>query len=320
MLIDKKEIDKTLRHIALGAIEAVENVAGATKKVVDKSTEAIVDTLDANEDGNANIEDIIIAVLRTPGSHVDREEFLRKRFEPVCNKEILEKAIKKNPIKAGISMTDIDEIAEDVIKVERNFATGISATLGTQGGMLLTACVPADIIQYFVYTLRIVQKQLYLYGFPELDLKERKSGFNPATISLFTICLGVMYDVEGASDAIKVIAKLQASGAKKKEMKKALTEGIIENEVEDAAEWFEERMVPYFIYSSVKNMVPLFSGIICGEDTYRTIGKNSGQLKEVLKDTALSNPMHEESKEEKKIWKKLEQVINENKEMNKEEE
>ena len=37
----------------------------------------------------------------------------------------------------------------------------------------------------------------------------------------------------------------------------------------------------------------------------------------VLKDTILSNPGHEETKEEKKLWKKLEQAVIENK--NKEE-
>ena len=317
MLIDKKKVNKTLRHIALGAIETVENVTDATKKVVDKSSEVITETLDANEDGTVDIEDIIIAVLRTPGSHVDREEFFRKRFEENYGEEVVLKALKKNPIKAGISMIEIDEIADDVIKVERNFATGISATLGTQGGALLTASVPADIIQYFVYTLRIVQKQLYLYGFPEINLKEKKNGFDEATLSLFTICLAAMYDVEGASDAIKVIAKLQYAGAKKREMRKALTEGIIDKEVEDATEWFEERMVPYFVSSSIKSMVPLFSSLICGEYTFRTIGENSWKLKEVLKDTALSNPIHEDSKEEKKLWKKLEQAVIENK--NKEE-
>ena len=77
MLIDKKKINKALRHIALGAIETVENVTDATKKVVDKSGEVITEALDANEDGTADIEDIIIAALRTPGVNVDREEFFR---------------------------------------------------------------------------------------------------------------------------------------------------------------------------------------------------------------------------------------------------
>ena len=48
MKLDKKGINKTLRHIALGAIEAVENVAGATKKGGDKSAEVITEPLDAN--------------------------------------------------------------------------------------------------------------------------------------------------------------------------------------------------------------------------------------------------------------------------------
>ena len=317
MLIDKKKINKALRHIALGAIETVENVTDATKKVVDKSGEVITEALDANQDGTADIEDIIIAALRTPGVYVDREEFFRKVFEEKYGADTINTAIKKNPLKACISMIEIDEIADEVIKTERNFVTGISATLGTQGGIGLIAAVPADIIQYHVYLIRIAQKLLYLYGFPKIDMEEKSSGFEEATINLFTICLGIMNEVEGTSDAIKVIAKAQYNGAKKRAMKKILTDGIIEEEAEDAAEWFEERMAKSFIASSVKAMVPIVSSVICGTSTFASFETCADNLRDVLKDTILSNPGHEESKEEKKLWKKLEQVVIENK--NKEE-
>ncbi len=313
MKIDKKGINKTLRHIALGAIEAVENVTGTTKKVVDKSAEAIVDALDANQDGNADIEDIIIAVLRTPGSHIDREEFFRKVFEEKYGEETIELAIKKNPLKASISMIEIDEIADEVIKTERNFVAGISATLGTQAGIGIIAAVPADIIQYHVYLLRIAQKMLYLYGFPEINVTEKNNTFDEATINLFTICLGIMNEVEGTIEAIKVIAKAQYNGAKKRAMKKLLTEGVIDKEAEDTAEWFEERMVKSFIASAAKAMVPIVSTVICGGSTFASFEICADNLREVLKDTMLSNPAHEESKEEKKLWKKLEQVISESK-------
>ncbi|MBR6689553.1 MAG: hypothetical protein IKL68_06025 [Clostridia bacterium] len=319
MLIDKRKVNKKLRDIALGAIETVENVTNVTKKVVDKSSEVIVETLDANRDGEADIEDIIIAALRTPGSRVDREEFFRKVFEEKYGEETIEVAIKKNPLKASISMIEIDEIANEIIKSERNFVTGISATLGTQGGVGLIAAVPADIIQYHVYLIRIAQKLLYLYGFPKIDMEEKSSGFDEATINLFTICLGIMNEIEGTSDAIKVVSKAQYNGSKKRDMKKILTEGVIEEEAEDAAEWFEERMVKSFIASSVKAMVPIVSSVICGTSTFASFETCADNLRDVLKDTALSNPGHEESKEEKKLWKKLEQVVIENKNKDKEE-
>ncbi len=313
MLIDKRKVNKTLRKIALGAIETVENVTDATKKVVDKSADVIVETLDANRDGEADIEDIIIAALRTPGSKVDREEFFRKVFEEKYGEETIALAIKKNPLKASISMIEIDEIANEVIKTERNFVAGISATLGTQGGIGLIAAVPADIIQYHVYLLRIAQKMLYLYGFPEINVTEKNNTFDEATINLFTICLGIMNEVEGTVAAIKVIAKAQYNGAKKRAMKKLLTEGVIDKEADDAAEWFEERMAKSFITSAAKAMVPIVSSVICGSSTFASFEICADNLREVLKDTMLSNPAHEESKEEKKLWKKLEEAVTENK-------
>ena len=319
MHINTKGIDKTLKNIVKGAIGAVESVTGATKKVVDKSGEVIVEALDANQDGTADIEDVIIAALRTPGVKVDREEFFRKVFEEKYGEDTINLAIKKNPLKACISMIEIDEIANEVIKSERNFVTGISATLGTQGGVGVIAAVPADIIQYHVYLIRIAQKLLYLYGFPKIDMEEKSFGFDEATINLFTICLGIMNEIEGTSDAIKVVSKAQYNGAKKRAMKKILTEGVIEEEAEDAAEWFEERMVKSFIASSVKAMVPIVSSVICGTSTFASFETCAENLRDVLKDTALSNPGHEETKEEKKLWKKLEQVVIENKNKDKEE-
>ena len=44
-----------------------------------------------------------------------------------------------------------------------------------------------------------------------------------------------MNEVEGTSDAIRVVSKAQYNGAKKRAMKKILTEGVIEEEAEDAA-------------------------------------------------------------------------------------
>ncbi len=38
----------------------------------------------------------------------------------------------------------------------------------------MVATIPADIIQYYSYTLRTTQKLLYLYGFPEIGSDEEE--------------------------------------------------------------------------------------------------------------------------------------------------
>lgn len=74
-------------------------------------------------------------------------------------------AIAYTPAHAGISVEEIDKIADEVIKFERNCVSGISTALGAPGGWAMAATIPADIVQYYGYTLRAMQKLLYLYGF-----------------------------------------------------------------------------------------------------------------------------------------------------------
>ena len=108
----------------------------------------------------------------------------------------------------------IDKIADEVIKHERNCVSGISAALGMPGGVAMAATIPADIAQYYGYMLRATQKLMYLYGFPAINLDEKDQTFDSETMNTLIICLGVMYGVAGANNALKAMAKALATGVK----------------------------------------------------------------------------------------------------------
>lgn len=91
----------------------------------------------------------------------------------------------------------------------------------------MIATIPADIIQYYGYMLRAAQKLMYLYGFPEIDVNEKGQTFDTQTLNLLIVCLGVMYGVAGANNAIKAMARALAVGVKKKLINTALTKGTI---------------------------------------------------------------------------------------------
>lgn len=159
--MDKK--NKVELFDSFGAVkDALSKAADAT---ITKATEA----LDANNDGTFDIQDVIILAVRTPGVHVTRSSFLRKELFKNHPDDVIEDAIARTPALAGIPAEEIDRIANEVIKLERNCVSGISAALGMPGGAAMAATIPADIVQYYGYTLRAIQKLLYLYGFPEID-------------------------------------------------------------------------------------------------------------------------------------------------------
>lgn len=214
------------------------------------------------------------------------------------SEEVLEKAIETTPAQAGISLAEVDVIADNVIQFERNCVTGISAALGAPGGAAMAATIPADIIQYYGYMLRTAQKLMYLYGFPEIEIDEKTQIFDSETLNMLTVCLGVMYGVAGANNAIKAIAKALASGVEKKLINKALTKGTIYPIVKSVAKWFGKKMTKEVFAGFFKKAIPVVGGVIGGGITYVTFKPCCDNLKATLRDTKLSNPEHEDSEKE----------------------
>lgn len=167
------------------------------------------------------------------------------------------------------------------------------------GGFATVATIPADIAQYYGYMLRAMQKLMYLYGFPELDLEENGQMFDSATINTMTLCLGVMYGAAGANNALKAMAKGLASGVEKQLMKKALTKGTIYPIIKSISKWFGVHMTKEVFAGFFKKAIPVVGGAIGGGITFVSFKPCCDKLKENLKDTYLSNPDHRETEEEK---------------------
>ncbi len=257
--------------------------------------------MDVNGDGQVDIEDVIIMGLRIPGICIKRDEFLRSEFMKDYPQEVIDNAIAFNPAHAGITVYEIEKYANEVIKYERNCVSGISAVLSTPGGAAMAATIPADIAQYYGYMLRVTQKLLYLYGFPEIDVMEKGKKFDTETLNILTLCLGVMYGVAGANNALKAVAKALGNGVQKQLMKKALTKGTIYPVVRNVAKWFGVRMTKEVFTGFFKHAIPVVGGVIGGGLTYMSFKPCCDRLKASLQDTLLSNPNHEYTEEENEI-------------------
>lgn len=289
-------------EIHTNAVQGVQKVTSAAsekiKKGADKSTEVVSKVMDVNGDGQVDIEDIIIISLKIPGICIDREQFLRSELMKDFPAEVIDDAVEFNPAHAGITPDEIEKYADEVIKFERNCVTGISAALSTPGGVAMAATIPADIAQYYGYMMRAAQKLLYLYGFPQIDVTEKGKKFDTETLNILTLCLGVMYGVAGANNALKAVAKALGSGVQKQLMKKALTKGTIYPVVKNIAKWFGVRMTKEVFAGFFKHAIPVIGGVIGGGLTYISFKPCCDKLKLSLQDTLLSNPNSETAEDE----------------------
>ena len=270
----------------------------AKDSIVAKATTA----LDVNGDGEIDIQDIIVLAVRTPGIHITRDSFLRKELFKNYPPETVEDAIKWTPALAGIPSDEIDKIADEVIKYERTCVSGISAALGMPGGAAMAATIPADILQYYGYTLRAVQKLLYLYGFPEIDSDGEGIMLDSETINRIIICLGVMNGVAGANNAIKGLARAFAQGVEKKLLNTALTKGAFYPFVKATMKWFGVRLTREVFAGTIKKAIPVVGGVLGGGITFFSFKPCCMNLKKALSDTLLSNPNHVSDAEEEHIY------------------
>jgi len=297
-LFDGKKVGESLHGLADKVGKITGDITNKTRNLALYSTDSVINVIDQNGNGEIDIEDIVIMGLRVPGIKINRAEFLKREFFKNHPQNVIDVAIANTPAQAKIPLIEIDKIADEVIKFERNCVSGISAALSTPGGLAMVATIPADIAQYYGYMLRVAQKLLYLYGFPEIDTEEKGQKFDSETMNILILCLGVMYGVAGANNAIKVMAKALATGVEKKLIRAALTKGTIYPMVKSVMKWFNVNLTKKIFAEAFKKAIPVVGGVIGGGITFVTFKPCCDKLKASLQDTLLSNPNHNISDEE----------------------
>lgn len=295
---EKRKLGTSIKELAGNVGEKTSVIVRKSTETIDETKEAVFRAIDVNGDGQVDIEDVILMAFKVPGVSINRENFLRKELLTKYPDDIVEKAVLETPMKANIGQTDIEKIATAVIQNERLKVSGISAALGTPGGAAMVATIPADIAQYYGCMLRVAQKLLYLYGFPQIEYKENEQTFDTETMNQIILCMGVMFGVANAKNGLLALAKALGTGVEKQLVKKALTKGTIYPIVKSISKWFGVKMTKEVFVGFFKKAIPVVGGVVGGGLTYATFKPCCVKLKEVLEDTYLSNPQYGEREEE----------------------
>lgn len=233
--------------------------------------------------------------MKLPGVRIDREQFLRKELGRKHPKVIVQRAIDRNPAYARIERYEIDKLASHAINYECNKTTALSTVAGLPGGVVGVASIPADIVQYFGFMLRIIQKLAYLYGFEDFHLNEDE--VDDEILNEIIIFIGVMFGAQEAAIAIKAIAKVAGESVAKKLARKALTKGTIYPIVKKVAPWLGVHMNKQIFSNGVGRAIPVVGGVLAGGLTYATFKPCSNRLKATLRELPISDPEYYRSGE-----------------------
>lgn len=286
---EKKNIFDDAKEKITQTAQFVGDKAGVAKEMISEGTIRLVDE---NGNGQIDLEDFVVKALRTPGIHVNRTEYLSNAFRKYCNEETINNAIATTPAKAGISRTIADKAANESINLQKTLAAATSLGLGAAPGGLAVdlATTVTDLGQFYGHLLVIMQKLMYLYGYPELDLTKNQAGIDDGTMNLIIIGIGTMAGVEAACKFMNKLSVMLANNVPKILLRGVLAEKVAFQVTKDVCAYFGVRLTRELAKKGIGNSIKVFGGIIVGSITFVSFSSSCKNFQKIISNSPLSDP------------------------------
>mgnify|MGYP000039721436 CR=1 FL=1 len=228
--------------------------------------------------------DFLAKVVRVPGVRVNRDEFLRQELRKLhLSDDTIARALSSNPVMAGVSLAQIDTLAEEAISYETNKSAAISFVAGLPGGFAMLGTIPADLMQYYVHALRIMQKLAYLYGWGELLPDGRDT--DDDTLGVLAVFFGVMLGVGGAAQSLTAFARVAAKTAYQNHAtKRALMSITWYPVVKHSLRLIGINITKSTAAKGFSKIVPVIGGFVSSGLTFMALQSQSALLKEHLRE------------------------------------
>ena len=280
--------DNGIREKVENIFDTIEEKArDAAKLVADKTLEIA----DENKDGKINLIDFLIKALKTKPIKVERAEYLRKSFKKYYDESTIEKAIETTPAKANISKEIVERIAQNAIALEKTVVTVSSIGLGyTPGGLGIDAATTvADLAQYYGHILVVMQKLMYLYGYPELELESENGNIDDETMNLIIMGVGTMAGVKEAAKFINIIAEKLAINVPKQILKKGFSTKVAFKVVKKVLNYVGIKLTKDVATKGIANAIKFVGGVAMGGMTFAAFSSSCDNFHKAIKDTPLSD-------------------------------
>ena len=215
---------------------------------------------------------------------VNRDEFLRQELRKLrMDENAIARALSSNPVMAGVSLAQIDTLAEEAISYETNKSAAISFVAGIPGGFAMLGTIPADLMQYYVHALRIMQKLAYLYGWGELLPDGRDA--DDDTLGILAVFFGVMLGVGGAAQSLTAFARVAVKTAYQNHAtKRALMSITWYPVVKHSLRLIGINITKSTAAKGFSKIVPVIGGFVSSGLTFMALQSQSALLKEHLRE------------------------------------
>ena len=217
---------------------------------------------------------VLSTSVNLPLVKVDRDEFLTKELSKFCTPMEVITALNDSPLKV-LSKKEIDKLANQCISYHLTMVCGTSALMGLPGGWWMAGTIPTDITQFYGHILALMQKLIYLYGWPALTNVNNQ--LDDESLNIMTLFVGAMM---GNKLAVEALAKLVTQVSKNASIK--ISETVLAQYTVKIAQWIGINMTKEGFAKGVGKVLPLVGAPISATITYYTFRPMARRLKKHL--------------------------------------
>lgn len=217
---------------------------------------------------------VLAASVKMPFVNVDRDEFLHKELSKFCTPLEVMTAINESPLNV-LTKKEIDKLANQCIRYHLTMVSGTSALMGLPGGWWMAGTIPSDLAQFYGHILALMQKLIFLYGWPPLTDVNKQ--LDDESLNIMTLFVGVMM---GNKLAVEALSKVVAQASKNASVK--LSETVMAQYAIKVAQWIGINMTKDGFAKGVGKVIPLVGAPISATITYYTFRPMARRLKKHL--------------------------------------
>ena len=257
-------------------------VFDATKEVLSGAGDAYREGFQEFQEKLPGFDEVVAQAIRLPGTSVSRAGYLAEVIGAKHAPNIVQAAIATTPAAAGLTPRQIEKIAKKSLGKDGRRTTVLSFAAGIPGGVAGAVTIPADLVQFYGYLIRAIQKLTYLYGWRDLVHIDQGTP-DLAASNAIIIMLGVMAGIDKADNALARLARLRTAGASDQTLRTALAERALSAQVNEISDALTMRMAKRLGGQVAGKAIPIVGGIVSGVITGSGFDEMARRLLKELK-------------------------------------
>lgn len=206
--------------------------------------------------------------MKLPVVKVDRSKFLVDKFSKLLDPKDIPRLLEEGPT-ALLSQDVLDKVANACIMDNVLLASGTSVVAGLPGGLAMAITIPADVAQFYAFSLKLAQELGYIYGYDDLWASRDELGEEAKNTLL--LYLGVMFGVNSAGALLRAGGVSVAKHVMKTVPQKALAKTFWYPILEKILKIFGVNLTKGGFAKGMGKVIPILGGVISGGLTYTTM-------------------------------------------------